>query len=356
MKLSNLCLAIFVFATMPGLSTLTAQITVSPWEIHEGTEGIVKHDNPVNGDPSAYQKMKMPAQTAGGWIPAPKDVNGNVFIDRSSTVQCRKELDFTYFQTVVSIPQNTEIKQFVIAYDKADDGARIYIFNSKYPNGTFDSNADLIISSGRNNTGTVDLKDKIAPGVNRIVIAQFDDCADRNGLRGIHVKVNGSEVPPVVSLPDKFKVLAYSVNQGKTADKDNYWFALNANDSRGRILSEKKLTGGAKWMEIDEISLGNNTYVFKVLNAGSDMYLVARDNKEVHVEKANSGALPEGAKFKLMAPLTAAPGANERHFHSFESVKFPAHYLRHAGFAMFVHTTNNSELFRQDASWLTQKI
>lgn len=434
-----------------GHTFMMAQITVSPWQIHEGKEGIVSHYNPNNGDPSAYEKAKIPAQNDNGWKDAPKNSAGDVFIDRSSTIQCLQELDFTYFQTTVDISANTRVDKFNVSYDKADDGARIYIFNSKFPNGTFDPAADLIISNGRNSTGNVDLKGKIVSGSNRIVIVQFDDCADRNTVSGINIIVNGKEIAPEkdddfpvtifehtnyggksqglkegintgvlqigndvvsslkvkkcwkvtlyehnpnngrqlvitgdtpdlipmnfndivstikvekdpgcnssasVDLPSKFKVLAYSVGEGKT-DKDAYWFALNNGDSRGRILSQAKLGSNAKWMEIQSVDLGNDTYAFKVTNAGADMYLTARDNKEVHVEKAAGGSVPEGAKFKSVSPLTSAPGAKERNFRSFQSIKFADHYLRHSGFAMFVHTSNGSELFKQDASWLIEKM
>ena len=442
------------FALILGISsaTLTAQITVSPWQIHEG-EGKISHYNPRNGDPSAYQKAKIPSEGDGGWKTAPTDADGNVFIDRSSTVNCLQQLDFTYFQTSVNIPANTKMDKFTVSYGKADDGARIYFFNSKFPNGSFDPAADLIISDGRDKTGSVNLKDKVVVGgTTRIVIVQFDDCADRNSVQGIFVSVNGQTIEPEadddfpvtifehtnyggksqglkegintealklgndvvsslkvkkcwkvtlyehnpnngrqlvitedtpdlvklnfndivstirvekipgcnssasVALPDRFKVLAYSISEGKTADKDAYWFGLNNNDSRGRILSQAKLGSNAKWMEIERVNLGGDVVAFKVTNAGADMYLTARDNKEVHVEKAAGGNVPEGAKFKSVAPLTSAPGANERNFRSFQSMKFADHYLRHAGFAMFVHTNNGSELFKQDASWLIQKM
>lgn len=432
-------------------TSLMSQLSVSTWQIHEGKEGVVKHSNPRNGDPSAYAKAKIPAQKDNGWTDAPLNSNGDVSIDRSSTIECLNELDFTYFQTTVDIPSNTKVDKFTVSYDKADDGARIYIFNSKFPNGTFDPAADLIISNSRDNSGNVDLKAKIVNGSNRIVIVQFDDCADRNTVKGINVRVNGEEIKPEedddfpvtifehtnyggksqglkegintsvlkigndivsslkvkkcwkvtlyehnpnngrqlvitgdtpdlipmnfndivstikvekdpncgssasVELPKKFKVLAYSVGEGKT-DKESYWFALNNGDSRGRILSQAKLGSNAKWMEIQSVDLGDDLYAFKVTNAGADMYLTARDNKEVHVEKAAGGQIPEGAKFISVEPLTAAQGAKERNFRSFQSVKFGNHYLRHSGFAMFVHTSNGSELFKQDASWLIEKM
>lgn len=167
-----------------------------------------------------------------------------------------------------------------------------------------------------------------------------------------NIKVERIAAP---SLPDKFKVHAFSVGEGKT-DKDDYWFALNNNNSRGVILSSAKLVNGAKWMEIQRVNLDNNTIAFKVLNAGADMYLVARDNKEVHVEKVTGNKIPDGAKFKTVSPLTSAKGSQENNYRSFESIKFPTHYLRHQGFLLFVHPSNNTELFKQDASWLIQKM
>ena len=157
------------------------------------------------------------------------------------------------------------------------------------------------------------------------------------------------------ALPDKFKVHAFSVGEGKT-DKNDCWFALNNNNSRGVILSSAKLVNGAKWIEIQRVNLDNNTIAFKVLNAGADMYLVARDNKEVHVEKVTVNKIPDGAKFKTVVALTSAKGSQENNYRSFESIKFPTHFLRHQGFLLFVHPSNNTELFKQDASWLIQKM
>lgn len=156
-------------------------------------------------------------------------------------------------------------------------------------------------------------------------------------------------------LPDKFKVHAFSVNEGKL-EKDDYWFALTKNSTRGEILSATRLVDGAKWMEIQRVNLENNTVAFKVLNAGADMYLVARDNKEVYVDKFAGGKVTDAAKFRTVAPLTTAKGSQERNYRSFESVKFSKHYLRHSGYVLYVNTNNNTELFKQDASWLIQKM
>lgn len=455
-KLFTVFMALFIIL---GATKAYSQISVSPWKMHEGNEGVIEFRNEYNGDPRAYEKMTIPGKNDNGWKDAPKDANGNVYFDRSSTVRCLQQLDFTYFQTIVNIPANTTINEFRVSYDKADDGARIYFFNSKFPYGTCEPYADLIISKSRNNVGSVNLKDKIAPGENRVVIVQFDDCADRNSVHNIHISINGSEIKPVATktatvalkndpnggvtifehtnfrgrkltlgvgtyditetefndivssikvqegykvtlyrdwkttgskvgitadvndlaslkfdeitsslvierisapssataLPDKFKVHAFSVNQGLN-DKDDYWFALHPNNTRGVVKSSKGLVNGTKWMEIERVNLDNNTIAFKVLNAGADMYLVARNNKEVHVEKVTGNEIPDGAKFKTVVALTSAKGSQENNYRSFESIKFPAHFLRHQGFLLFVHPSNNTELFKQDASWLIQKM
>ena len=196
MKSRNYQAALTALIALSIASSAAAEVTVAPWQIHEGNEGIISHSNPVNGDRSAYSKAQIPAENDAGWAAAPTNSAGDVFIKRKSTLRCRQQLDFTYFQTSVDVPRNTKINSFNVGYDSADDGARIYIFNSEHPNGTYDERADLVISQGRNTVGNVDLKDKIAVGANRIVIAQFDDCADGNNLSGIRIRVDGHEIQP----------------------------------------------------------------------------------------------------------------------------------------------------------------
>lgn len=176
-----------------GQTVLMAQITVSPWQIHEGNEGVINFHNNYNGDPRAYSMAKIPTGDAG-WSDAPTDAEGNVNINRKSALRCLEQLDFTYFRTSVNVPNNVILNTFTVSYSKADDGARIYIINSANPTGAFDPKADLIINR-QNNPGTVDLKQYVKKGeVNTVVIVQFDDCADGNTVHGIHINVNGNEV------------------------------------------------------------------------------------------------------------------------------------------------------------------
>lgn len=188
-----------------------AQVAVSPWEIHEGNEGVQAHEGKFAGDPSAYKLAKMPAKNDAAWKTAPLDAKGNVFMKRTSTLKCRKEVDFTYFQTIVNVPANTVVTDFKVSYDNADDGARIYFFNSKFPNGTFDEKSDLVGKGSQ--FSSTNLKDKVAPGENRILVVQFDDCAVGNNISGIHVQVNGKEVAPVANVLTIYEHFNYG---GKT--------------------------------------------------------------------------------------------------------------------------------------------
>lgn len=192
MKQLKFLLAAFALTLCFG-SMLNAQIAVSPWQIHEGTQGVIDFKTDHHGDSKAYSKMKIPASNDAGWSAAPKNAKGLVEISRRSSLRCNQQLDFTYFQTEVSIPQNMDIKEFKISYDKADDGARIYFFNSKHPNGHFNPASDLKFK--QTSVGSVNLLDEVQKGeVNRIVIVQFDDCGTGNTLSGIHIKVDGQEI------------------------------------------------------------------------------------------------------------------------------------------------------------------
>ncbi|HMS51097.1 MAG: hypothetical protein IPI59_01660 [Sphingobacteriales bacterium] len=192
MKLSTFFLISFIFF---GALTSNAQ-TVGTWRIHEGSEGVIPFNSSFNGNPEAYRLATIPASTDAGWKTAPLDQNGYVSMSRSSTVKCKQEVDFTYFEINVNIPANTMVTDFKVSYDNADDGARIYLFNQSFLGGTFDPNSDLVGKGAK--FSSHNLKDKVVRGDNRIVVVQFDDCANQNNISGIRVEVNGREIAPTV--------------------------------------------------------------------------------------------------------------------------------------------------------------
>lgn len=174
-----------------------AQITVSPWQVNEGKGHITLETRLAkHGDAAAYKYMSIPAPTDPSWTPASVDSNDEVVFNKRSTVPCYTAVDFTYFQTTVSIPANTEVNTFEVNFVRADDGARFYIFNDKYPKGVFPPGKDLVLGN-MNADNKIDLKEYIQiGGENRLVVVQFDDCASGNFVNGIQVSVDGVQVKP----------------------------------------------------------------------------------------------------------------------------------------------------------------
>ncbi|GEM_PF-2946493 len=184
-------LAILALLTLyAGLAQADDAIKLGDWQMHRG-EGPVALKTNGGGDPAAYTKMRIPVSGALGWEPAPMGKDGEVFFDEKSVIPCNQQVDFTYFQNTVSVPDNVDITTFSVSYDLADDGARIYLFNSKYPTGTYDEKADLTRNS---KPGSVNLASLVAKGNNRIVVAQYDNCKVLNRVHGIKISVNGIQV------------------------------------------------------------------------------------------------------------------------------------------------------------------
>ncbi|MCP4439367.1 MAG: LamG domain-containing protein [Aureispira sp.] len=184
----------------------------SLWEINEG-EGPIDFPTSDFGDQKAYEKVNIPPFDGPGWSLAGKVLSteepnkGKMVVGFNRTskiaggkhkVDCLKKVDFTYFKTQVFIPANMTISEFNIYYDWADDGARVYLFNSDNPNGYFNSDFDLVLGDNtKKNPQNIDFANQAKAGeVNTVIIAQFDNCGKGNSVRGIHIKVNGAEVEP----------------------------------------------------------------------------------------------------------------------------------------------------------------
>lgn len=91
---------------------------------------------------------------------------------------------------------------------------------------------------------------------------------------------------------------------------------------------------------------------FQVTNPGlTDRYLrhqgsIARTDV---VNAASSTTLKQDASFRIVAALDGTP------CYSFESLNFPGHYLRHAGYQLRKDPLVDTTLFRQDATWCAQQ-
>lgn len=241
-KIATLCTITLLLIT--GLESAKAQ-TVNPWQIKTGNE-IIKFSTATDAQrKEAFGKATIPAKNDAGWTSA-KVTNGKVdFTENSRLRTCKTELDFTYFQTIVNVPANVKINTFTVSFDLADDGARLYFFNSKYPQGQFDANADIISKTEKRE---IDLKNLVTSGENRIVIVQYDNCATKNNIQGIHVKLNGQEVkvtPAAAPVSDAITVYESINYTGKSRT-----FGVGVHDISqtefNDIISSLKVTPGYK--------------------------------------------------------------------------------------------------------------
>jgi Repeat of unknown function (DUF6923) len=203
-SLAGTILLALIVCTSPNLVAQTRE----PWTMHDGA-GVQSLSGPVvsHGNPATvYELANIPAEDDPDWLPLPnKDnpsLNGDTIgFERGSAIPAayyhplcleneKGQVDYTYFQTDVTVPEGVTVTQFEIEFSGMDDGSRITIFNSKHPNGIIDEDSYVL-----NKPRSANLQKFLAPGKNRVVITQVDDCCCGNNLRSAVVKLNGETVP-----------------------------------------------------------------------------------------------------------------------------------------------------------------
>lgn len=164
---------------------------LEPGAIDGDTQAVVPApcSTATHGDQCLYGSAVIPPPESDGWVPAP-DPN-TIGFSRGSNVACFQEVDYTYFQTFVHVPVGLPVAYLSVDMQTIDDGARITIFNSNFPNGE-------VVPGSYVNAGSTsssqDLSALIVEGVNRIVITQLDDCASGNNLQSAVVTLNADTV------------------------------------------------------------------------------------------------------------------------------------------------------------------
>ena len=181
---------------------LSAQ-TRTDWQQHDGL--AVSADNPLGlveldcvpgrrGDVCEYEVATIPTADARGWFDAPDPQIINFSIPSrvcSAPQRCGTFADFTYFQTLVDIPAAFSVNEFTISFSGMDDGSRVSICNSIYPECEVVPGSFVFLGG----SGTADLAGLVAVGErNRVVVTQVDDCCSANNLRRAEVVLNGDVV------------------------------------------------------------------------------------------------------------------------------------------------------------------
>jgi hypothetical protein len=197
-------------SSMLVLSTLmaapVAAQTRTPWQMHDGLE--VTPSNPlglvdltcapaVHGDVCEYDDATIPPGNDTGWGPAPngETIGLDFFCGQSrvcsAPIGCLAYADFTYFQTLVTVPADVLVTQFTIDFSGMDDGSRVSIFNSAHPGG-FVVPGSFVFLGG---SGTTNLAALVVAGEeNRVVVTQVDDCCCDNNLHVAQVVLNGEVI------------------------------------------------------------------------------------------------------------------------------------------------------------------
>lgn len=222
-----------------------AQISMSHWHMHKG-KGVIqlagtgidlqgKHGNPV-----AYELAEIPYIDDSGWEILEGEINMKLSTD-PALKECYQAVDFTYFYALIDIPENTEIKNLKVTLGFVDDGARMFIYNDKHPDGKFDPATD-----GRymGPNFTVDFTGDAIPGLNAIAIVQMDDCPVRNQLKnGVKVELNGQVIQPNSALDDPTTEIEVGGNPDK-AELGGYYYIRNKSEAEQNYLTSREDSGG----------------------------------------------------------------------------------------------------------------
>jgi hypothetical protein len=295
---TNIQLMLIVMLSLCSFQLSAQGIIQSQWQKHEGEGKIVLKTNFL-GDPAAYSKAKIPALKDTKWETLPNGININ---QQNSTVKGLEEVNFTYFQTIVDIPASTKINTFTVTFGQIDDGARAYIFNSKYPNGTFHEGAEFILR--KTTTAIADFHEKVVAGeANRIVIVQFDNQMVGNTIKQVDLIINGkkqtvstktvAEIPLITTLPEmvghwtfepgnerndlvnNFETLTLvggaTISNGKLNVSQAKWAVTNMVTSK--VVKEKTLVA---WVIIDDVNArGGSAITYETSNRDFDAIVYA---------------------------------------------------------------------------------
>lgn len=167
--------------------------SASPWQINR-TQGPICYGRSFSqhGEAGQYAFANIPAEGASGWnaVTSPTVDFSEVSALCGRECTCLNGGEFTYFQTFFTVPESYRVTSLRVQVESVDDGVRITVFNSRYPNGVVDPGSYAYLGGGT----TTDLAQYIAPGRNRVVLTHLDDCCSARSVTGVRVVVNGENL------------------------------------------------------------------------------------------------------------------------------------------------------------------
>ena len=170
----------------------------------------------------------------------------------------------------------------------------------------------------------------------------------------IHEKDNDVSIDDVSVKSTKvetFQIRAYTI-KGAPGNNETYFIAPGK--SGARAMAKDISEGQVQPADFVKMNSGKSGIAFKLHASGSEggLFLAVNDKKEVTFAASNDNNIPESAIFNVVPPLYAEAGKG---WNSFESSKFPSHYLRHFQFKLDVSSAaearNTRVNYHRDATW-----
>lgn len=158
-----------------------------------------------------------------------------------------------------------------------------------------------------------------------------------------------SQAAPSPVIPASTALQSCSVNNAvceTSTTRGFYLFNNRANNNRGRIqVYESNAAKPVLSVEHIKLADGRTAVAFR---DESNQYLTVDDRNGSYTVGFNGSSANDPKSLFLSVQALDSPGAG---FASFSSVAFPNRFLRHQGFDLFAHPSDNSSLFKRDASW-----
>lgn len=187
----------------------SAPLKLDPWQISRAKD-IVALANGVQIRTASIldQASKtIPAQNAKDWLLVKDSKEASITVEpqtgqerlkfdirsRLKTGECNKKLDFTYFQTFVTVPPKFTLTKAQVVMPIVDDYARVYVYtpaDSKTPQ--FNPAGDVISPDRKKGETPLDISKYLKAGQkSRIVIVHVDHCAPGSTLFNAFITVEG---------------------------------------------------------------------------------------------------------------------------------------------------------------------
>lgn len=249
-KLHAIGVVLGMTAASAGVAMAQDAVTRTDWQMHHG-DGKTAHGEGLDKDALGaalepwFQYASVPAADDAGWTAAP---DGAIVAFRAasilSTAECKKAVDHTYFQTMVTVPAGVDVTQFDLALSGMDDIARISIYNDAHQDGSIVDGS--YVRRGQPDLQTSDLKELLVQGENRVVITLLDNCGGGNNLDEARVELNGAVVPVVATAPvaeeklcspQTSEMFEISFINNSAAPVSFHWMEFDCTEGGGPVLA-----------------------------------------------------------------------------------------------------------------------